>query len=74
MDEGKVVVWIGGILGCVAIALITTCGIKADRETQAITRMVQAGADPIAAKCSLQDSQSRDPVCMVYGVKIGAPQ
>jgi hypothetical protein len=64
-SEDKTFVIFIGLLAAVAIAAIA--GISADSlyETRALKDMVQAGNDPIAARCALGNAQRMySPACV----------
>ena len=38
-----------------------------------ITRMVESGADPIAAYCSMGDRMGDSPTCVIYSINATTP-
>lgn len=50
----------------------TVAKYEADRaRTDAITSMVNNGANPVAAKCAIEGWMSNDDTCMAVGIAIG---
>lgn len=67
-EEGKfwVAVWRTVAAGLVGLsAVIASCTAH---NTAAVRSMVDAGANPIDAKCAL-DQESRSPICVVRALK-----
>lgn len=54
-----------------AAVLLSPAACTANRHNQ-IAKAIEAGADPIEAKCAIEGESGRDPVCIVAAAKRGS--
>lgn len=52
----------------VAVVLLSPAACTANRHNQ-ISAAIQAGADPLEAKCAIESLNQNDPVCITVAVR-----
>jgi hypothetical protein len=67
--EDKFWVVVTAIVGAVATVLVLTIASSSWRSDKIILEMVEAGADPIAASCAINDTQGNSPTCIAIAAR-----
>lgn len=76
MDDWKLPL-IVAVTALLAFATIpVTCTVQERQRIEAVSAMVAAGADPLAAKCAMHKSlpENPDPVCVLTAARLNSKE
>lgn len=69
MKVAEMIVWMFGLL-CGAVVLCSPAACVANRHIQ-VEKAIEAGADPLEAKCAIEGLNDQSQICLVLAARAG---